>query len=204
MASVYTPQLSDSIDKPCLSCKTILIAKLPLQHIGESRPLSVTPERVKEILELVNIWLLKSTATLKELQSLIGKLSFIASCVHSSRIFIARLLNWLRSIPEKQSAQPVSSHITKDLMWWKRFLKVFNGISMMLLEDWSSPDEVFACDACISGCGGIMQTSYFHEQFPPGVTKLQLHINALELLTIVVALKVFWEILKGKESPDIF
>ena len=39
MASVYTPQLSDSIDKPCLSCKTILIAKLPLQHIGESRRL---------------------------------------------------------------------------------------------------------------------------------------------------------------------
>ena len=34
--SVYTPQLSDSIDKPCLSCKTILIAKLPLQHIGET------------------------------------------------------------------------------------------------------------------------------------------------------------------------
>ena len=161
--------------------------------------LSVTPERVKEILELVNIWLLKSTATLKELQSLIGKLSFIASCVHSSRIFIARLLNWLRSIPEKQSAQPVPSHITKDLMWWKRFLKVFNGISMMLLEDWSSPDEVFACDACISGCGGIMQTSYFHEQFPPGVTKLRLHINALELLTIVVALKVFGKFLKGKK-----
>ena len=39
MAGVYTPQLSDSIDKPCLSCKTILIAKLPLQHIGESRRL---------------------------------------------------------------------------------------------------------------------------------------------------------------------
>ena len=36
MASVYTPQLSDSIDKPCLSCKTILIAKLPLQHIFET------------------------------------------------------------------------------------------------------------------------------------------------------------------------
>ena len=78
--------------------------------------LSVTPERVKEILDLVNIWLRKSTATLKELQSLIGKLYFIASCVHSSRIFIAHLLNWLRSIPEKQSAQLAPSHITKDLM----------------------------------------------------------------------------------------
>ena len=39
MASVYTPQLSDSIDKPCLSCKTILIAKLPLQHIGKTQRL---------------------------------------------------------------------------------------------------------------------------------------------------------------------
>ena len=40
MASVYTPQLSDSIDKPCLSCKTILIAKLSLQHIFETRRLN--------------------------------------------------------------------------------------------------------------------------------------------------------------------
>ena len=46
---------------------------------------------------------------------------------------------------------------------------------------------------------GIMQTSYFHKQFPPGVTKLQLHINALELLTIVVVLKVFGKFLKGKK-----
>ena len=83
---------------------------------GHDLTLSVTQERVKEILELVKIWLRKSTATLKELQSLIGKLSFVASCVHSSCIFIARLLNWLRSIPEKQSAQPGPSHITKDLM----------------------------------------------------------------------------------------
>ena len=41
---------------------------------------------------------------------------------------------------------------------------------MMLSEDWSSPEEVFACGACISGCEGIMQTSYFREQFTPGVT----------------------------------
>ena len=44
-----------------------------------------------------------------------------------------------------------------------------------------------------------MQTSYFHEQFPLGVKKLQLHINALELLTIVVALKAFGKFLKGKK-----
>ena len=46
---------------------------------------------------------------------------------------------------------------------------------------------------------GFNADQYFHKQFPPGVTKLQLHINAMELLTIVVALKVFWKFLKGKK-----
>ena len=56
--------------------------------------LTVTPERVQEILDLVEVWLHKPTATLKELQSLIGKLSFVASYVQSIRVLIARLLNW--------------------------------------------------------------------------------------------------------------
>ena len=74
--------------------------------------LSVTSERVNEILELVNIWFLNiKRATVSQLETL-----FYCSSVHSSCIFIAHLLNWLHSIPEKQSAQPVPSHITKDLV----------------------------------------------------------------------------------------
>ena len=79
--------------------------------------LSVTPERVQEILDLVEIWLYKPVATLKELQSLIGKLSFVASCVQSSWVFIARLLNWLRQIQGQKSALPIPSFIYKDLVW---------------------------------------------------------------------------------------
>ena len=33
---------------------------------------------------------------LKELQSLLGKLNFVSQCVHPGRIFVNRLLNWLR------------------------------------------------------------------------------------------------------------
>lgn len=70
---------------------------------------------------------------------------------------------------------------------------------MMLLENWSSPDEIFSCDACLSGCGGIMQASYFHEEFPPFIKDQNLPINALELLTIVVALKLWGPRLRGKK-----
>ena len=35
------------------------------------------------------------------MQSLLGKLNFVSQCIHPGRIFVNRLLNWLREIPEK-------------------------------------------------------------------------------------------------------
>jgi hypothetical protein len=58
--------------------------------------LQVTPERVVEISLLVEAWLRKKKASLRDLQSLLGKLHFIATCVRTGRIFVSRLLNWLR------------------------------------------------------------------------------------------------------------
>ena len=47
--------------------------------------------------KLVDIWLLKSTVTITELQSLIGKLSYVCSCIRPGHIFMQCLLNVLRS-----------------------------------------------------------------------------------------------------------
>jgi hypothetical protein len=59
--------------------------------------LEVTPDRVVEISLLVESWLKKNKSSLKELQSLLGELLFIAGCARPGRIFVSRLLNWLRS-----------------------------------------------------------------------------------------------------------
>ena len=152
-----------------------------------------------EILELVNSWLHKESASLQELQSLVGKLNFISSCEHASRVFICRILKWLRLIHGSKSAQHIPVYVKQDLRWWQLFLPTFNGVSMMLMEEWSNPDELCACDACPSGCGGFISGEYFHEEFPPHIAQLKMHINALELLTIVVALKVWGVKLRGKK-----
>ncbi len=63
---------------------------------------------------------------------------------------------------------------------------------MMAMEEWSRPDEVFSTDACLVGCGGwSADRTYFHTAFPESVTKKGVHINGLELLTIVVACKMW-------------
>ena len=46
-----------------------------------------------EISALVDKWLSNRTYTRTQLESLIGKLQFVAACVRPGRIFISRLLN---------------------------------------------------------------------------------------------------------------
>ncbi len=58
--------------------------------------LSVTHERQVEIIALLKKWELKSSATKKEVQQLIGKLNFVAKCVRPGRIIISRMLEFLR------------------------------------------------------------------------------------------------------------
>ncbi len=95
----------------------------------------------------------------------------------------------MKTLPKFGSYKVISSK--KDLMWWYKFLPGYNGVSKMAIEEWSQPDEIFAMDACLEGCGGWNSNrQFFHTPFPVDILQKGLHINALELLTIIVAYKI--------------
>ncbi len=58
--------------------------------------LSVTYERLEELKRLLGYWLELEVASKKDMQSIIGKLNFVATCVRQRRVFIARLINHLK------------------------------------------------------------------------------------------------------------
>lgn len=164
---------------------------------SESLTLSLDQERIEEILDLLKQWLTRKSTKRKELESLIAKLSFAANCVRPGRVFIARLLNFLRGLP-RNAEVPIEPDIKNDMEWWLRFLSQFNGVSMMAIADWFEPDEVVATDACLVGCGGIAGREYFHSPFSGFIQTQSLSINCLELLTIMVALKLWSHTFKGQ------
>lgn len=121
----------------------------------EKMTLEVTPDRVREISLLVEAWLRKKKSSLYELQSLLGKLHFVATCVRPCRLFVSRLLNWLRSVfPSNivgsghRNFRTIPTEVAKYLHWWQLFLLQYNGVSMISLDNWSAPDEIFSSDAC--------------------------------------------------------
>jgi len=163
--------------------------------------MEITADRLQEILLLVDEWLVKEVASLKEVQQLLGKLNFVGACVKASRVYINRLLNWLREIYVVNSeinSHIIPSHVKQDLNWWKTFLPLYNGISVISTETWSTPDDIFSSDACLSCCGGYLQGHYFHAIFPTAIHNQNLHISALEMLSIVVCVHLWYMKFKNR------
>jgi hypothetical protein len=163
--------------------------------------LEVEPKKLVIIKELLDIWLRKSFCTKKELQSLLGRLQFVSKCVRSSRIFLSRMLNFLRSLNDQVKVFSIPEDTKKDIKWWKEFIDRFNGTVMMPFQDWSSPDKVFAVDACLTSCGGINWDfrQVFSCEFPDFILSENHPICELELLTIIVAIKLWISNIKSKK-----
>ena len=51
-------------------------------------------------------------------------------------------------------------------------------------------------DACLTGCGGWFMGSFFHSKFPADLWSESLHINSLELVAIMVAIRIWGPTLK--------
>jgi len=162
-----------------------------------SQTLEVTPSRLQEIKELLLVWDSKRSASRKEIQSLVGKLQFTARCVPAGRLFISRMLDLLRGLKSQGHRRRVSGEFRKDLLWWSRFIDSFSGISMMLDQQWLSPDTIISTDACLTGGGGWTEGEYFGFVFPGFVQDKNWHINTLELLVLMVALRLWSSRLKG-------
>ena len=88
--------LQESLSKACPPSTVTTCLGVQINTVDMT--LSVTPERLDELVVLLSHWLAKKSATRSELQSLVGKLSFVSKCVRQSRLFLARILAMLRTI----------------------------------------------------------------------------------------------------------
>ena len=152
--------------------------------------ISIPQSKLDEIRNLIQKVLPRKTITRRKLESVIGKLSYIADCIRSARLFIARLLELLRSVKRKNHHINLNAEAKKDLRWFLKFMDRYNGRTAIPEDDWCSPDEIMASDSTLVGIGGVHWSSsgmqYFHEVIPPE-WKDQ-HICVYELLAILVCL----------------
>ena len=157
-------------------------------------------DKLREIKEQLDRWVRWATTNKKQLQQLAGKLQFAAVCIRPGRVLLNRIYDAIANMDESVRYN-IDIELRKDIIWWRIFMKDYNGRSIMWLPLQTKMNEMLATDACLQGAGGICENSYFHTRFPESLeVGKKYHIAHLEMIAIVVALKIW----KDKLSKQKF
>ena len=105
--------------------------------------------------EELSTWLSLSSFNKCQLQSLLGKLSYVTACVQTGRTFTNRLLNVSRSFWSCKQRLPVTKEIRNDIPWWIHFLDLYNEVSVIPELYWREDTLSFSADACRMGCRSL-------------------------------------------------
>lgn len=158
---------------------------------SDNMTISVTPERLTRVNEELARWKGRKTATKREIQSLVGKLNFLAKCVKPGRLFMSRLLHTLSKLEHSSHHTRLSAEFQQDISWWYHFVREFNGVSVIKGPTWTPADAIFATDSSLAGCGGQSGQEFFSYTFPPSIRERHINIAGLEFLAIVIGAKLW-------------
>ena len=100
----------------------------------------------------------RKKVTLRQLQSLIGVLSFACKVIVPGRPFLRRLINLTMGVNKPNVHIRLNNEARLDLAAWLIFLESFNGISILRNVQWLSSEklELFT-DASNLGFAGVLQ-----------------------------------------------
>ena len=167
-----------------------------LYNLAE-QTISITPERLQELLLELEKWTYRTSTTRNHLEKLLGKLQFVSNCVRPGRIMVNRLRQALRGM-NRTGPYPITPDMRADIEWWNRFLPKYDKVSIMWMQVIKNPDARIASDACLQGIGAVADKQYYHQVLPqqkapsPGYGIVQ-----FEMMALVISLRKWGHQLTG-------
>ena len=92
--------------------------------------MQIAPTKVNEAAGMCRAFLASISMTRHEKQSFMGKVLHTTKCTTAARRFANRLLDFLRSLPNKGN-KPIPHEARLDALWLTTFLQAFNGLTLI-------------------------------------------------------------------------
>ena len=159
---------------------------------------SIPVNKVTDYASAIEHTLQTRSLTLRELQSLTGKLNFTCCVITTGRCFLRRLYN---SAPKGLSHPRTKVHISDetalDLELWKQFLSQYNGRTLLSFGEVRTSAELHMySDSSKGGYGATFGDRFLTGQFP---ASWKAHdIQVLELYPIFLLVNMFREDLSNR------
>ena len=179
---------------------TTKLVYLGLEIDTIKQAVSIPNEKLIAIVGKVKSALDASSITLKELQSLIGSLTFVCKAIAPGRAFLRRLIDLVIGVKKQWLHIRLSKGAKCDLKMWLVFLQDFNGCAIIPEQFWRDEcDLQLFTDASGSvGYGGYFKGMWFQGKWPWGDNDTKKSIAWLEFFPVVVSVALWGDSLKGK------
>ncbi len=131
------------------------------------------------------------SASKRQLQQIIGKLSWAAKLIRAARPFLRSLINLSMTVSKPWHRVRLPSAVREDLHFWRTFLasERFNGVEYFI-RNRPLPDHTISTDASTSGGAACNEQDWFYSHWESDMPQVaDLHINLKELLVVLMALR---------------
>ena len=185
--------LAELINLPLAPRKTVgptqCLTFLGIQIDTVKRQLSIPPEKISKYSSHILVVLRKEQATLKELQSLTGKLQFVSIIVPVGRAFLRRLYD-LTIGKNKHSIIKLSEGALADLLLWLTFLKDYNAKEFYndRIKFSSVHDHIYS-DSSNTGYGATFGNEYFYGEFPDSWQHFDIQVKEFYPILLLITIK---------------
>lgn len=178
--------------------------------------LALPTKKLVDIHRELRFFVGKKRATKHQIQRLCGVLAHAAKVVYGGRTFSRRIINLLKSLPERNVRVKLTEEFRLDLDWWIGCMDVFNGVSTMISHHFMAGESLYT-DSSKNGYGILYDrdwlAGYYNvEILPDGYESLcddhshwcnlhfddSLHINVLELIPIWMSVQRYGAGWQGK------
>lgn len=109
--------VEESPEKACPPATQVVVLGILFDTVAKT--ISLTEEKQTELVQELQKWLDRKSCSLRQMQSLVGKLSFAAGVVRSGRVYMARLINNMRNKSTNNSVHiELSKDVENDIQRW--------------------------------------------------------------------------------------
>lgn len=148
---------------------------------------AIPREKLQAVIDECQTWLTRKRANKPMIQSLVGKLLHVSSCIPQGKKFTSRILDTLRAMGPRHWTS-IDSEFLKDVQWFLSYALEANGVSVYSLLQ---PSAIIECDSSLQAAGAVAGGFYYQwvdsakhkDDFPA--------IHHLEATNIVTAYKTF-------------
>ena len=138
----------------------------------------------------ISLFLSKSKVTLRDFQSLCGKLQFATSVIRCGKAFLRRMYEQQIKVKKPFHLIRLTKETKDDLRIWHLFLKFYNGKSIISLPSFENSNTLHMwSDASKAGFGATFQSLWIQSHWPLDWTPLNIAI--LELYPVYVLIGMF-------------